>query len=333
MTDMKKNGVITFAHIWTIFPPSICIYAPQDNQDRAFRLQTAHYGVDRNQQPVFGLSASYVDFDGQRFGTQKMNISIPTFEGTKRINSLVAFPIELHDNHELMKAKLIERGGRVESLSGTYFQSYNGVGWRIGMQGNKEKFTVKGRVVIDPFGWNRFEPDFAVYVNPLNAQVASPPPGAPPMYPPSHHARLARLSGLMRQQGYNDPGYLIDNPDVDDGGMPADGFFEDDENAKRPALTDEQKLICTPLVRGYAVKEKKWLNLFVNAMSVSFFPFTHSLFFTCQPRHYANSVCVTEHQLQRECFQQSQPAQEPKGPDSWLHVCQAVLPHPIRRCH
>lgn len=293
---MKNNGVMTFAHIWTIFPPNTIIYAPQDNQDRALRLQTGHYGVDRNQQPVFGLVASYVDFDGQRFGTQKMNISIPTFEGTKRINSLVAFPIELHDSYELMKAKLIERGSRVESLSGTYFQSYNGVGWRIGIQGNKEKFAVKGRVVIDPFGWNRFEPDFAVYVNPLNAQVMAPPPGAPPMGYPPHH-RLAKMAGLMRHQNYHDPGYLIDNPDAYDGGMPADGFFEDEENAtKRPALTDEQKLICTPLLRGYALKEKKWLNLFVNAMSVSRLQSTHSL----SPHIRANCLCVTEHQLQRE---------------------------------
>ena len=55
------------------------------------------------------------------------------------------------------------------------------------------------------------------------------------------------------------------------GGMPADGFFadEEDEESKRVTLSDEQKMICSPwaqrslLVRGYALKEKIWLNFFV----------------------------------------------------------------------
>ena len=47
--------------------------------------------------------------------------------------------------------------------------------------------------------------------------------------------------------------------------MPADGFFadEEDEENKRLTLSDEQKMICSPLVRGYALKEKIWLNFFV----------------------------------------------------------------------
>lgn len=50
--------------------------------------------------------------------------------------------------------------------------------------------------------------------------------------------------------------------------MPLDGFFldEDDEESTRIQLTDEQKMMCSPLVRGYALKEKMWLNLFVNAV-------------------------------------------------------------------
>ena len=47
--------------------------------------------------------------------------------------------------------------------------------------------------------------------------------------------------------------------------MPPDGFFadEEDEETKRGKLNDEQKMMCTPLVRGYAFKEKMWLNFFV----------------------------------------------------------------------
>ncbi len=47
----------------------------------------------------------------------------------------------------------------------------------------------------------------------------------------------------------------------DDDGMPTDGLFgdEDDEETKQKnKLGDEHKMLCTPLVRGYAFKEKMW---------------------------------------------------------------------------
>ncbi|GAB7360033.1 hypothetical protein MBLNU230_g7556t1 [Neophaeotheca triangularis] len=65
-------------------------------------------------------------------------------------------------------------------------------------------------------------------------------------------------------------GDMYDEYDEGDsqGGMPMDGAFadEEEETAARTPLTDEQKMIMTPLVRGYSLKEKIWLNLFVNAV-------------------------------------------------------------------
>lgn len=41
---------------------------------------------------------------------------------------------------------------------------------------------------------------------------------------------------------------------------------EDGEEAARLPLTDLQKMICTPIVRGYSLKDKMWLNFFVNSL-------------------------------------------------------------------
>lgn len=59
-----------------------------------------------------------------------------------------------------------------------------------------------------------------------------------------------------------------DDYDDDDGGMPMDGRFadEDDEATQLTPLSAEQKLICTPLLRGYSLKNKMWLNFFVNCV-------------------------------------------------------------------
>jgi SpoVK/Ycf46/Vps4 family AAA+-type ATPase len=44
-------------------------------------------------------------------------------------------------------------------------------------------------------------------------------------------------------------------------------FVDEDEKTPRPPLTDEQRLICTPIVRGYSLREKGWLNFFVDSLS------------------------------------------------------------------
>lgn len=66
-----------------------------------------------------------------------------------------------------MRAKLVERGGKVEALAGSHFRAYTGIGWRINDINQMEKYSVKGRVVLDTIGWNRFQPNSAVYVSPL----------------------------------------------------------------------------------------------------------------------------------------------------------------------
>ncbi|KAF7191188.1 putative 26S proteasome regulatory subunit-like [Pseudocercospora fuligena] len=266
--DMLNNGVITYEHLWVLFQPGTTVYAKLDNQDRAFRLQSTKYGVDRDQNPCFWLVCTYVDYDGQRFGTLTHNIDIRKFEGTASIQMLSAYPMEFHNERGDIEAKLTERGGKIEELSGIRYRSYNGVGWRKNKHyGTKDKISVCGRVVVDGFGFNRFAPDQAVYVTPFNAeqpatdsQVGSATTDALAFA----NAQLASIDYRVTSKLQSKYGITFNT-----GGMPADGFFETDDkdNKERTPLTDEQKMLCSPFVRGYALREKIWLNLFVNCVA------------------------------------------------------------------
>lgn len=99
----------------------------------------------------------------------------------------------------------------------------------------------------------RFNPNMSVFVTPLYIREA---------------LLAAGVGGGEQTQGdcggndEYDEGY-----DEDDGGMPVDGYFADEEDNERLViLSEEQRMICSPLVRGYALKEKVWLNFFVNAV-------------------------------------------------------------------
>lgn len=49
--------------------------------------------------------------------------------------------------------------------------------------------------------------------------------------------------------------------------MPSEGDIPyEDEDEERKPLTDEQKMLCSPAVRGYSLKDKQWLNFFVDGL-------------------------------------------------------------------
>lgn len=257
--DMMEQGVMTYELLWTLFQPGSHVYARVQGQDRVFRLHSSKYGADRNGNPVYWISAQYIDYDGTRFGSNKLNIQIPRYEGTKPIAHLAVFPLAFHTTKDDIKSKLEQRGAKMEALAGSHYRAYNGVGWKVGNMGQIEKYSIKGRIVIDGYGWNRFNPNYSVYVTALHIKDTNTAVG--------FGGGDSKGDG---DDGYGGADYDGDgNGDSDDAGMPMDGFFveEDDDNGpSKVELSEEQKLICSPFVRGYALKEKIWLNFFVNAV-------------------------------------------------------------------
>jgi hypothetical protein len=248
--DMKSKKVMTYEHLWTLFQPGATVFARQDGQETAMTLVETKYGVDVKGAPCFWLTCKYVDWDGAKFGSNKINLSVPAYTGTRAITTLRVYPIEFHPEGEAVRARLIERGAKAEALAGPNYRAYQGVAWRQGGFGNKDKYNVKGRIVIDTYGWNRFNPTQSIFVAPLNQKDPGPPP----------------LPGQFDEEEADeceDHGF----EEEDDSGMPIDGAFADeDDAAKHPPLTTEQKLICSPLLRGYSLKNKLWLNFFVNCV-------------------------------------------------------------------
>ncbi|KEQ64097.1 P-loop containing nucleoside triphosphate hydrolase protein [Aureobasidium melanogenum CBS 110374] len=250
--DMKAQGVMTYEALWTIFEPGTLVYAREEGQDRVFNMLSSKYGVDKDDKPVFSLKIRFIDFDGTKFGWTVARINIPEFQGTCPIASLAAYPVEYHSDEANLLKTLIKRGSAVESLVGTHYRAYDGIGHKLDMYGQKERHSVKGRIIVDAVGWNRYMPNQAIYTSTLGSKGTDRT---------THNSRALFLPtfGESLEEGIG-------------GGMPLDGHFgEGDDLKKLPPLTDEQKILCTHLIRGYALKEKMWLNLFVGSVQdVSF---------------------------------------------------------------
>ncbi|KAF1352803.1 P-loop containing nucleoside triphosphate hydrolase protein [Lizonia empirigonia] len=257
--DMMSKRVMNFDLLWTLYQPGATIFSRQDGQETALILNTTRYGQDSKGIPCFWITGKYIDWDGTKFGTQKLNVCIPIFSGTRAIGSLKAYPIDYHHDAQVLRGRLIARGAKAEELAGSNYRAYHGVAWKLGSFGTKDKYNVKGRIVIDTYGWNRFNPGNAVYVTPLSQKEVTADNS-------DSDGEEDEEDSEVEGEGeeYNEE----EDFDEDDGGMPIDGRFadEDDESTQPAPLTTEQKLICTPLLRGYSLKNKMWLNFFVNCV-------------------------------------------------------------------
>ncbi|KAF2822706.1 P-loop containing nucleoside triphosphate hydrolase protein [Ophiobolus disseminans] len=274
--DMKSKRVMTYEHLWTLFQPGSIIFTRQDGQETAMTLVESRYGQDAKGLPCYWLTCKYVDWDGAKFGTNKINLSIAHFTGTRSITSLRVHPLEYHQESQALRERLIARGAKAEALAGANYRAYHGVAWRTSQFGTRDTYNVKGRIVIDTYGWNRFNPTQSIFVVPLNQKEGTLPglpvglPGMPPLPGSIMNSGLIDYNNTFDFGTGLDPsdndGENEDN-DGDDSGMPLDGAFADEDDAiKLPPLTTDQKLTCTPILRGYSLKNKLWLNFFVNCV-------------------------------------------------------------------
>ena len=227
--DLKKNAVMTYDLIWTIFEPGTIIYSRQNGQETAFKLISSQYGMLSNVK-VYWLITQQIDWDGSQFGTSRVNLMVRNFKGALPVKSLSAYPIQYHPREDELRRRLIERGELVETLAGSHYKSYRGIGWQLGPCNVKEKYNINGRVMIDTAAWNRFQPNFHVSVK-----------------------------TIIEDDGEDGEGSEVDDDVPYDGKLPDDA--EVDESSRKP-LTDEQRLILAPALRGYALQQKVWVNMF-----------------------------------------------------------------------
>jgi hypothetical protein len=163
--DLVAHGVITFEYLWTLFEPDTVIFSNTDGHDRLYQLKTSiqeTMGLWRSWD-YFKLSCNYIDSDGTEFGYGKSEISIHSFEGTKEITKLSAYPMKYCPNTKDLTAKLLKRGKVFESLLGYHFKNYKGLAieqlpW-VRFFTTQEKQRIDGRIIVDAEAYEKFNPN------------------------------------------------------------------------------------------------------------------------------------------------------------------------------
>ncbi|CAK7213823.1 hypothetical protein SBRCBS47491_001937 [Sporothrix bragantina] len=283
--DYKVNRVVSYEHAWTVFHPGCTIITSRYGQPVANRLKLGQYMEHPRFGPCFELTTDRLEYDGHKFGYDTAHVYIMPFAGTVPIDSLDAYPLSYHANPETVRASLLDRGKRYAALAGWHYVSYKSTAIEMKENG-PVRVSIDSRIVVDAQTHGRFNADQVSALSPLNkvehvvrkAQAKTEDENFDEDGPggPNREAGLRmRMMGGALFYDYVDPSR--DGEDVlkfrRKKKLGADGVEGDDDEEvdeaeetrqMAAALTDDQLLLASPMVKGFCLRTKKWLEFYVD---------------------------------------------------------------------
>ncbi|KAF8540209.1 P-loop containing nucleoside triphosphate hydrolase protein [Trichophaea hybrida] len=227
LLPLQEHGEITYDLLWALFKPNTPVYTTcfGTKKPRCVIYDSAEEMINRSKKKYWSMDCRFSDFDGKTFGKASIELVIPKFRGTKRINTLPAFPLKYHLDEKQVKSDLVECGRKFVRLTGTHHCHCQG-GAFLMHKGDAVRFSVDSRVMIDANFFWKMNPNYSRPRTDLARTRpeggSGPPPGGPP----------------GRDQ--------VKSDDVE----PAD-------------LTEDDFLICCPTVPGFSFGGKLWAEFAV----------------------------------------------------------------------
>ncbi|KAF2177318.1 P-loop containing nucleoside triphosphate hydrolase protein [Zopfia rhizophila CBS 207.26] len=257
---LQAAGLVSYKEAWTYFPTDSTVYSWGTNCELLCKVKDAVYKTAGKCGPALLVSAKVIDFNGKGFIWKDVDLEIPKFEGNMPVVEMPHYPLRFHEDAEGVNRKLLERGRRVLDFQGLTYCSYNGVG--IYKESRKlNKHNVEGRILIDVTGYNKYhlaqgkregqDPEMQKNrIIDLDDYIDSdlpPPPPAPASVPDARKPVDAKGTAEKKSSAMQ---HLSE---------------EEQKKNKDLMLSREHDLIfIAPLLGGYALTNKMWLNFYVD---------------------------------------------------------------------
>ncbi|KAJ8060180.1 hypothetical protein OCU04_010526 [Sclerotinia nivalis] len=300
---MLETGIITFDLLWALYKPNTLAYTTTYgtiDEPRAFKIELAEKNISFMKGTWYNIEGKYLEYDGKTWGMGTMDCDVPAFKGARKITSLNCYPLKYHKNEAKLRTELIERGKKFVALQGVHYKSHKGMAYY-----KKRKAIVKvnidGRVMVDPAIHRRILPNYNVStVKPNDPDLIDDSDSED--YEcgccgddDSDDGQGDR--GLEKREDNDEPKmklkvvldekekpHLVSVPVDEDGNevvvekldeVPSKITNKDnkdetvqaeDDKKALPIFTDEEYLIASPVVLGFAFAEKLWLEFTVSGI-------------------------------------------------------------------
>jgi hypothetical protein len=287
---LLESNMITFDLLWALFKPNTIAYTPtygHADEPRAFKIEYATKESSFMKGQWYVIEGRYLEYDGKSFGMGTMAAEVESFKGARKITSLACYPLKYHREAEEIKTKLIARGKKFVSLRGMNYRFHKGMAF-FKKKRSIIKVNINGRVMIDPALHRRINPNYPIStVRPKDPDILDSSSEedesdggcccgggtdsgtdrgnlSHESEPPRPRFKIVRdKKGKTRvvEVEVDESGQEIHQEDMDK-------IVDSDAKDKSgPEFSEEELLIASPVVLGFAFNEKLWLEFSVSGVT------------------------------------------------------------------
>ncbi|KAF2846580.1 hypothetical protein T440DRAFT_405332 [Plenodomus tracheiphilus IPT5] len=286
LKPMLKAGTITYDLVWALFKPNTIAFTPTyTNKDdpRCFKVDfTYEYESWMTGQKSWVVDGRYLEYDGKSFGLGDHQVTVSAFKGHRKITSLSAYPLKYHKDPQGITEQLIARGKKFVALQGMNYRAQKGIAY-MKHKNSIIRFIINGRVMIDPAIFRRINPNYPYSylkhdeldqdgenVEDEDDDDKSESCGCGSGEDEEDKPDKIRLIMWKDSKGKKHPIHVYQSViDKENGRNPAGQLeeTEDTPETKRQVFTEEELLIASPVVLGFAFSEKLWLEFSLSGIN------------------------------------------------------------------
>jgi hypothetical protein len=233
LRPLLAHGEITYDLLWALFKPNEILYTTclGTHEDRGVFFDRGEEKEDSFKRKYFSLSCRYRDFNGTVFGETTIELQISKFAGSKRIETLTAFPFAYHPRQLAVEAELVECGQKFIKLMGTHHCHCTGKSFYMTKNG-PSRVQIDGRIIVDAAFFREMNPNYSRPKIDTAGEIRADPPQQ--MVDPFEGTVTTWIS----------PHDQITGTSLDPS-----------------AMTKDELLACCPTVLAFSFKDKLWRTL------------------------------------------------------------------------
>ena len=282
---MLENKTISFDLLWALFKPNTVAYTTtygDVEQPRAFKIEYANKESHFMKGTWYSVEGRYLEYDGKSFGMGTMSVQVPQFQGVRRISTLDCYPLQYHKDPQAMRQKLVERGKQFISLEGMHYKYHKGMAYTKRKR-QILKININGRIMCDPAIHRRINPNYQIStVRPKEEEddvfeisddedesdcgcSSSDAEGNDGHTPSTSDEATQERRRYRVVRGPDGSATIVPVEPEDE----AQAISHGDRigEAESRAFSEEELLIASPVVLGFAFGEKLWLEFTVSGIS------------------------------------------------------------------
>ncbi|KAF4619100.1 hypothetical protein G7Y89_g14746 [Cudoniella acicularis] len=235
LKNLNASGLISYKLAWTYFPKGTMLFCNSKDCERVCRVVSTDYQCQPY--PRLAINCEEIAFDGETFAWKPIVRYNPAFAGNLPVTELANYPLSFHEDPESITERLTIRAIKALDYQELTYCEYTGVAL-LPTQCGVERHNVNGRILIDYFGYKK------------------------------HHEGLQRNGNTSSGSGRGRPRQSIasagDKPVEQPTYVQSLSKEQQEENREEMLARDEDLIYISPVLLGFALKNKLWLHFYVD---------------------------------------------------------------------